>query len=317
MSLGNYLLNQVRWPDGIARAYCDVVGPRRILAVGRNRLKSCRKFAGAGAVGGTGQGLAGTLEMRPTYARPLRRKAFMKRADQAGKGITSDARRVKRVVVVADNPLIVAAIRSGVRETGAFELLGYINPVQATAARIAEVGADLMLVDEAEGSEPAIALIRAVSELDANITVIVLTIDMHGEWLQRAFEAGANGALSKAIHPVALATLVREASQGHIVHAPVALRPAVRSVTMNTSHDSLTVREIEILQLVAAGSPNGEIARQLWITQQTVKFHVSNIYRKLGVSNRTEACHYAHVHGLATASEMPRFEQREQLAVAS
>ena len=69
---------------------------------------------------------------------------------------------------------------------------------------------------------------------------------------------------------------------------------------MATEHSSLTGRELEILQLVASGATNADIARQLWITQQTVKFHVSNVYRKLDVGNRTEACHYAHVNGLVT-----------------
>lgn len=209
-------------------------------------------------------------------------------------------------MVVADNPLIVAAIRSGVRDTGSLELLGYVNPRQATAARIAEVGAEVVLVDEADGSEPALALIRAVKELSPSITIIALTIDMRGEWLQRAFEAGANGAMSKAIQPVALATLVRESVNGHIVHAPTVLRPTA-SVAVNTAadHDSLTERELEILRLVASGATNGEIARGLWITQQTVKFHVSNIYRKLDVANRTEACHYAHVNGLVSREGDP------------
>ena len=242
----------------------------------------------------------------------------MNRADQAGARAGGGVRGATRVVVAADNALIVAAIRSGVRETGALALLGYVDPRRATAAQITQVDAEAVLVDESEGSEAAIALIRALNELDESITVIVLTIDMHGEWLQRAFEAGANGAMSKAIHPVALATLVREAVHGHIVHAPIRLRPAVRPpLTVTADHDSLTDRELEILRLVASGARNGDIARQLWITQQTVKFHVSNIYRKLGVANRTEACHYAHVNGIAAPLDPVAAEPREVLANAS
>jgi DNA-binding NarL/FixJ family response regulator len=65
----------------------------------------------------------------------------------------------------------------------------------------------------------------------------------------------------------------------------------------------LTNRELEILQLVAGGSPNGRIARELWVTEQTVNFHLSNISRQLGVRNRTEAAHYAHVHRLFEPAE--------------
>ena len=69
---------------------------------------------------------------------------------------------------------------------------------------------------------------------------------------------------------------------------------------------------------MASGATNGEIARQLWITQQTVKFHVSNIYRKLDVSNRTEACHYAHVNGIAIGRpELSAHKPAQVLAIAS
>ena len=226
----------------------------------------------------------------------------MNRADQPGARVEREVRGAQRVVVVSDNPLIVAAIRSGVRQTGDIALAGYVDPRRATAARITEVGADVVLVDEAEKSEPAIAVIRALNELDESITVIVLTIDMHGEWLQRAFEAGANCAMSKAIHPQALATLLREAVHGHIVHSPAQLRSVNRApLELATEHLSLTDRELEILHLVASGATNAEIARQPRMTHPTVKFHVSNVYRKLDVANRTEACHYAHVNGLVAA----------------
>jgi len=211
---------------------------------------------------------------------------------------------MKRLVVVADNPLIVGAIRAGLRDSGAFQLLGYVDPRKTTASRITQAGAEVVLVDEGDDSEPVIALIRSLREQDEDIKVIVLTLRMEGEWLERAFEAGANGAMSKAIHPAALATLAREAVNGHIVHSPARVRSVNRApLKLAAEHSSLTDRELEILQLVASGATNAEIARQLWITQQTVKFHVSNVYRKLDVGNRTEACHYAHVNGLVSRGE--------------
>lgn len=158
-----------------------------------------------------------------------------------------------------------------------------------------------MLVDEAESSEPAILLIRSLKEVSATLDVLVLSLRMEGAWLERALAAGANGAVSKSIHPRTLVTLVSEAISGHIVHSPTGICSVTRAgVELGTEHSSLTEREHEILQLVASGATNGEIGSKLWITQQTVKFHVSNIYRKLGVTNRTQACHYAHVNGLVT-----------------
>ena len=64
----------------------------------------------------------------------------------------------------------------------------------------------------------------------------------------------------------------------------------------------LTKREVEILQLVAEGHSNSQLAKMLWVTEQTVKFHLSNIYRKLEVSNRTEASRWAQLHGLLPAA---------------
>jgi DNA-binding NarL/FixJ family response regulator len=78
----------------------------------------------------------------------------------------------------------------------------------------------------------------------------------------------------------------------------------------------LTTRELEILKLVAGGSTNVEIAQRLWVTEQTVKFHLSNIYRKLEVGNRTQASHYAHINGLV-ADEPPMLAPRLKLAAAS
>jgi DNA-binding NarL/FixJ family response regulator len=211
---------------------------------------------------------------------------------------------MNRLIVVADNSLIVEAIRSGLRSSGTFQLLGYSHARNASARVIADAAADAVLVDEADRDQQTLTLIREIKEVSSCVTVIVLTVSIEGEWLQHALDAGASGAISKAVHPTALATLVRECLSGHIVHslAGVNTKDAAPNVTPSEAC-ALTERELEVLQLVAAGATNGEIARKLWITQQTVKFHVSNIYRKLDVANRTEACHYAHVNGLIVPAE--------------
>jgi DNA-binding NarL/FixJ family response regulator len=215
----------------------------------------------------------------------------------------------KKLIVVADNSLIVEAIRSGLHESGAFDLLGYTDPYNATARLIAGAGADVVLLDEADQSERAIALIRSVRDEVEDVPIFVLAVRLEGEWLSRAFQAGATGAISKAVHPTAMATLVRETLSGHIVHPLSSIaRGSEVEKEPTPEHSPLTDRERQILQLVAAGATNGEIARQLWITQQTVKFHVSNIYRKLDVANRTEACHYAHVNGLVATGQSAKLD---------
>ena len=112
--------------------------------------------------------------------------------------------------------------------------------------------------------------------------------------------------ISKAAQPTALATLVRETLNGHIVHRPLQAAPTVeRTQPLDAEDLPLTRRELEILQLVASGMTNGAIARRLWVTEQTVKFHLRNIYRKLDVANRTQASHFAHARGLLDLTVTP------------
>jgi DNA-binding NarL/FixJ family response regulator len=215
---------------------------------------------------------------------------------------------MKRLVVVADNSLIVEAIRIGLRASGEFNLLGHANGRRTSARTIVDAAPDVVLVDDMDHSDLAVSLIRGIKEENEDITILVLTVRMDPEWLDRVFEAGASGAISKAIQPVALSTLVRETLDGHVIHVgsrngAASRKRGLRAHAVATEDCPLTTRELEILQLVAGGATNGEIARRLWVTEQTVKFHLSNIYRKLEVGNRTQASHYAHVNGLVLEPE--------------
>lgn len=209
----------------------------------------------------------------------------------------------KRLVVVADNSLIVEAIAIGLRKSGAFKLLGHVNARTGSLQTIAEADPDVVLVDDLDGSDESVELVTRIKiELDG-VAVIVLSTSMDPDWLDAIFAAGAAGAISKATHPAALATLVRETIDGHVVHVYKSSRTQEEAVPALVAAEQtpLTSRELEVLQLVAGGATNGEIAQRLWVTEQTVKFHLSNVYRKLEVGNRTEASHYAHVNGLVRA----------------
>jgi DNA-binding NarL/FixJ family response regulator len=209
---------------------------------------------------------------------------------------------MQRLVVVADNSLIVEAIAIGLRHSGEFKLLGHVDGRTVSWPTIVDAAPDVVLVDDMDRSEEVLELIRRIKTASPGITVIVLTMGMDAGWLDAVFEAGASGAISKSTHPVALATLVRETVSGHVVHRYKRLASAGVQIapTRGNEDSALTLRELEVLRLVAAGSTNGEIARSLWVTEQTVKFHLSNVYRKLDVGNRTEASHYAHVNGLVS-----------------
>ncbi|MGO9958940.1 MAG: LuxR C-terminal-related transcriptional regulator [Solirubrobacteraceae bacterium] len=212
---------------------------------------------------------------------------------------------MKRLVIVADNSLIVDAIAIGLRKSGEFNVVSHVDPHAASAATIAQLLPEVVLIDDMGQSPQVVDFVRQLKAQHDPPAVIVLTLTMESDWLDDVFSAGAVGAISKATHPGALTTLVRETVNGHVVH--VSKRPSrsrgarIRGVTVEGL--SLTSRELEVLQLVASGSSNGEIAQALWVTEQTVKFHLSNVYKKLDVGNRTEASHYAHVNGLVGTTQ--------------
>ncbi len=211
----------------------------------------------------------------------------------------------KRLVVVADNSLIVEAIAIGLRKSGAFKLLGHVNARTGSIQAIVEAEPDVVLVDDLDGSDESVELVAKIKAEQARAAVIVLSTSMDAQWLDAIFAAGAAGAISKATHPASLATLVRETIDGHVVHVHKSsgVAPAAHAAAPTGEQTPLTSRELEVLQLVAGGATNGEIAQKLWVTEQTVKFHLSNVYRKLEVGNRTEASHYAHVKGLVRTAE--------------
>jgi DNA-binding NarL/FixJ family response regulator len=204
---------------------------------------------------------------------------------------------MKRLVIVADHSFVVHAIRLALRQTAGFQVVGFIDGRSPIAAALNELRPDVVVVDDMQLPENAIARIREAAENTPDAKKLLLTMRMDDEWLSEAFEAGVDGVLSKSVHPVSMGTMLREIAQGNLVHRFRSSRPAV-----SQEDCPLTEREKEILSLAAEGYTNQRIARELWVTEQTVKFHLSNTYRKLGVANRTEATRYAYMHDLV----MPR-----------
>ncbi len=209
---------------------------------------------------------------------------------------------MQRLLVVADNSLILGAIAIGLRESGEFKLLGHIDERTPSPRAIVDAAPDVVLIDDMDRDEAVLDLVREIKAESPRIAVLVLTMAMDTEWLDAVFGAGAVATISKAAHPMALATLVRETINHRVLyrHGSPDAPPLSAPATATPDESALTGRELEVLRLVAAGATNGEIARALWVTEQTVKFHLSNVYRKLDVGNRTEASHYAHVNGLLT-----------------
>ena len=130
----------------------------------------------------------------------------------------------------------------------------------------------------------------------------MLSVDTDPEHIQSALVRGASGYIVKTINPRDIPAALRQAVEGSVYHAvglpESAVETEVRAV-------GLTEREVTILRAVARGLSNPAIGRELYVTEQTVKFHLTNIYRKLGVKNRTEAARYAYAHRLARPDNEP------------
>ena len=200
-----------------------------------------------------------------------------------------------RVLIIVDNGLTAEAIRHEMRHAPSCRVLGYVNGRTPCAATISEASPDLVIVDDMSEEDATLGRIREVRSAVPEAKIVLLTVRMEPAWLHETSVAGIDAAINKSAAPATVGLLIREVAAGNVFHAFV--RDAARPRDLSAVPD-LTARELEILGWVAAGASNNAIARALYVTEQTVKFHLSNIYRKLGVANRTQASAFAYHHGL-------------------
>jgi DNA-binding NarL/FixJ family response regulator len=200
-----------------------------------------------------------------------------------------------RVLIVTDNALVAEALRRELRHASGCHVIGYVNGRRPCAMPIATADPDVVLIDEMSARAMALARIPEIRAAVPNAKLVLLTSSMQQDWLAEAYGAGIDAAIAKTTRPNTIGVLIREVAAGNVFHT--FSETEVHDEHRDVAPD-LTARELEILRSAAGGASNGQIANRLFVTEQTIKFHLSNVYRKLGVSNRTEASHYAHVHGL-------------------
>jgi DNA-binding NarL/FixJ family response regulator len=210
--------------------------------------------------------------------------------------MTHGREQVKRLLIIADNSFAAQSIRLALRQTAEFNVIGFVDGSTSISHKAVELIPDIVVVDETDEPNHAIARLKELKLHLPDAKRVILMMHMDDNRLADVFDAGAEAVISKAVHPVSLAMLLREISRGTVVHRPC------KMVSKTTRENCpLTDRELELLRLVAQGYTNARIGRELGVTEQTVKFHLSNTYRKLGVANRTEASRYAHVNDLLVA----------------
>ena len=207
----------------------------------------------------------------------------------------------RTAVLVDQHPLWLDTIEHVVRRAKV-QIRAKLSSSNAAAASLTDLRPDVLVtgIKMADDEIDGLALVRLARERVPGIKVIVLSMYEDRDHIDAAFAAGAYAYVFKSAHPDDLASAVRQTFEHSVFIAgdrPLEAAPA----SQHDEDPGLTRREMEILQLVAEGHSNAQLARMLWVTEQTVKFHLSNIYRKLGVSNRTEASRWAQLQGLLTA----------------
>jgi DNA-binding NarL/FixJ family response regulator len=182
------------------------------------------------------------------------------------------------------------------------EVVGRATNAQAGLEEVRRHRPGLLVTDavisEDEEADGVTLIARARAELQDMRAIVVSLVDRR-KTIERAFEAGASAYVMKSAHPDDLASATRQAFD-HSLFLAGAPRLVASSAEIEDPAEEadLTRREREILRLVAEGHSNAKLARMLWVTEQTVKFHLSNVYRKLDVANRTEAARWAQLNGL-------------------
>ena len=194
-------------------------------------------------------------------------------------------------------PTIIELTLNGVRRTleqeQDIEVVGEVYSGEDVLPLIRDTKPDVMLLDLRLPKVDGLACLDLIRKNHPNVKVVIFSASTTAEEIEAALRAGASAYILKTVNPLDLAAVIRQSAEETVYRAPP--RP---DVVKDEDRSDLTDRERVILAAVMRGLPNKAISKELWVAEQTVKFHLSNIYRKLGVANRTAAVRFAQEHSL-------------------
>ena len=199
-----------------------------------------------------------------------------------------------RVMLVDDHRLVRDGLTTLFAGAGDFEVVGTAADVAEVVATAATCKPDVVLMDLSMPEVDGVAATRLLLAAQPEVRVVALTSFTADQQVAAALAAGAVGYLLKDSAPDALFDAVRQAHAGHTPIDPRvagALLPGRRS--SQEENPALSARETEVLRLAAKGLANKQIARTLGISEHTVKVHLGNVFRRIGVSDRTSAAMWA------------------------
>jgi DNA-binding NarL/FixJ family response regulator len=215
---------------------------------------------------------------------------------------------MRQALVVGTDDFLIAAMRIALRHAPGLHALGMLERGGPLGRAIREAAPDLVLLEAAADTDLTLSRLRELHEECPNALVLLVAAKLDVEVFEEAGRRGmvaclGGPGLATLLHALLADSAADEPRPGVIALAsPPPGSPACASAHQwgPETDCPLTARQLQILRAVAEGCTNAEIARELWLTEQTVKFHLSKIYRRLGVSNRTEASRYALLGGLQT-----------------
>jgi DNA-binding NarL/FixJ family response regulator len=212
---------------------------------------------------------------------------------------------MKRLFIIGNDAFTVHAMRFALRYSTGVNLFGIIEGQGSLPDALKEARPDVVVVDGITDAGHALENVRAIRGDLPQALIILVGSELDDASNAQAMEAGAIVCLWRdAEVPAIEGGPQPSAGRRAAALEPVSLDQPGDAQESNIPYP-LTARELEILSWVAKGHTNARIAHKLWVTEQTVKFHLSNIYRKLGVQNRTEASRYALVNDLFGTHRRP------------
>jgi DNA-binding NarL/FixJ family response regulator len=216
-----------------------------------------------------------------------------------------------RVVIADDHRLMLEAIKTALLQTTGIEVVGEAMSGSQVLPLVGQTNPDLVLLDVRMPEMDGLTCLDRIRQRYPGVKVVMLSAVDDRQLIEAALARGASAFILKHIDPRDLASALRQAFDGSVFRTLGEASPEDGGAAKKAG---LTLSEVRVLKAMAVGLSNKEIAKELWLSEQTVKFHLRNIYRKLDVANRTEASRFAYQHRLITH---PVFETSESAAVGA
>ena len=201
-----------------------------------------------------------------------------------------------RVLIADDHPLILAGIKRALEEDDQFEVVAEARIGSQVLPLVSQTNPDLALLDLRMPEMDGLTCLDRIRKEHPKVKVVILSVSTDPEVVQTVLNHGAAAYVVKSVNPIDLSSALRQALEGTVFSAVGLPEKTAQEDAVKAA--GLTDRETTILKALARGLSNEAIGKELWVAQQTVKFHLTNIYRKLDVKNRAEAARYAYEHGL-------------------